>query len=279
MPGYPITILGLGIRRFEGSYSFREHVHVHHQCYLVLAGAVDYRVEDRLHRITAGQAVVVASGLTREPRAAAPAGLACIITFASPWPELGRPHGVLVRLDAATRAEAEALATGGAQPGHVQAIRVHRVLLGLLGEPMFARLDRLPDGARGQADARLVEQLEAVFAANPDNPFTLAEMSLLAGVSPAQLGRLFRRHRGCAPVARHRELRLQAALHRLRGGASVTVVAQETGFASSQHLATAFHHRFGLPPSQAARLPDQQVYTPRSRRGRAIRADAAGLRA
>lgn len=259
--GYPLAIHSLGVRRFDRGYRFPEHVHVCHQLYLVLAGAVDYRVEGRLHRLGAGEGMLVASGLRREPRATSASGHVCIVSFHSPWPELGRPAGLRLRLDAATRAEALLLAETATRPGQVQDLRFHHLLLDLIGEEWFARLDRLPAEARGEADGLLVDRLETVLAANLDRPFTLGEMAALAGISAAQLGRLFHRHRGCAPVARHRELRLQAARRRLRGGReAVTAVALATGFASSQHLATAFRRRFGVPPSQARRLREQAVY-------------------
>jgi transcriptional regulator GlxA family with amidase domain len=90
-----------------------------------------------------------------------------------------------------------------------------------------------------------------MLSANTGNPLRLQDIAALAGMSRSALGRLFMAHRKQSPCARFRELRLERARHLLaQGDRTITEIAMETGFASSQHFAGVFRRRFDRSPSE-----------------------------
>jgi len=253
---YPIQSIRLHARRFAAGYSFPPHAQPVHQFYCVLAGEVSQRVEGATHRLRAGEAVWVAPGLERAPRAVSAAGEYLVVQFSAPWPELGAGTGGRCRLGAAALADARALATFRtvATDDHRVAVLFHHLCLRLLPPAWFTRLARAEDSRAGRKPvtpgADRVERIERLMAANTGNALRLEDIAALAGMSRSALGRLFMAQRRRSPCARFRELRLDRAKQLLmHGGRSVTEVALETGFSSSQHFAGAFRRRFWRPPS------------------------------
>ncbi len=252
---YPIQSIRLHARRFSRGYAFRPHVQPFHQFYCVLAGRISQRVETTTHHLGTGQAVWIAPGLEREPRATDRSGEYLVIEFTAPWPELGRETGAPCELDATMLADARALAA--LQPvledNQRVAILFHHLCLRLLPAAWFSPGPRPPlakaRDTRTQEAAR-VDRIEQVLAANTGNPLRLEDIATLAGMSRSALGRLFMTHRQQSPCARFRELRLERARRLLaQGNRSVTEIAQETGFSSSQHFAGVFRRHYGRPPS------------------------------
>lgn len=252
---YPIQSIRLHARRFRGGYTFRPHVQPFHQFYCVLAGSVAQRIETTTHRLDAGQAVWIAPGLEREPRAITRSGEYLVIEFTAPWPELGVGSGTRCELTAATMADARALAA--LQPviedNQQASILFHHLCLQLLPATWFSSKPRpVPANASDSRahEADRLDRIEQVLAANTGNSLRLEEIAHLVGMSRSALGRLFMTHRGQSPCARFRDLRLERA-HALliQGEHSITEIALETGFASSQHFAGVFRRKYGRPPS------------------------------
>jgi AraC family transcriptional regulator len=96
---------------------------------------------------------------------------------------------------------------------------------------------------------RVIEYVEAHL----DRDLALAELAGVAGFSPSHFKALFREAAGM-PVHRFvLERRVERARTRLlEGGASVTEVALETGFAHASHLARCMRRLLGTSPSQIA---------------------------
>jgi AraC family transcriptional regulator len=89
--------------------------------------------------------------------------------------------------------------------------------------------------------------------AHLDADLSLAELAATAGFSPSHFKALFKQATG-VPVHRFvLERRVERARTRLlEGGASVTEVALETGFAHASHLARCMRRLLGASPSQIA---------------------------
>jgi transcriptional regulator GlxA family with amidase domain len=105
--------------------------------------------------------------------------------------------------------------------------------------------------------------LEELMCANVSTALGIEDMAALVHVSRATLGRLFQLHRETSPVARFREIRLDAAMQLLHTSRlTITEIAMETGFSSSQHFATAFKGKFGESPSAVVR--EHIMYTDRA---------------
>ncbi|AHF90687.1 AraC family transcriptional regulator [Opitutaceae bacterium TAV5] len=261
---FPIQAIRLHSHRFQAGYAFRAHTQAFHQFYCVLDGVVAQRVEGTVHRLRAGEGVWIAPGLEREPRAESQSGQYMVVDFSPPWPELGAGSGMACKLDRRALADARELAALRAvvTANLRVAILFHRLCLSVLPVKWF---DRLPagDGARAGGPIRAgkartvaeelarVERIEQMMSANTGNPLRLEELAALSGLSRSALGRLFVAHRNESPCARFRTIRLERARQLLEDGErSVTEVAMETGFSTSQHFAGAFRKKFGRSPSE-----------------------------
>lgn len=98
---------------------------------------------------------------------------------------------------------------------------------------------------------RVVEYVEAHL----DADLRLAELAEVAGFSPSHFKAMFKQATGM-PVHRFvLERRVERARDRLlEGGANVTDVALETGFAHASHLARCMQRLLGTSPSQVAAM-------------------------
>ncbi|HUR56105.1 MAG TPA: helix-turn-helix domain-containing protein, partial [Opitutaceae bacterium] len=93
------------------------------------------------------------------------------------------------------------------------------------------------------------------LAAHLDEPIDSAVLARLAGLSPRQLERVFKRTTGESPRAHVRRLRLERAAVRLRTTpARIITVAVEAGFESHEAFTRAFRARFGHTPQAYRRL-------------------------
>lgn len=84
-----------------------------------------------------------------------------------------------------------------------------------------------------------------------NQPFSLDDMAALAHLSPYHFHRIFKAITSETPAEYLRRLRLENIARRLfyDNDASITALALEHGFSSSQALAKAFRQHFGLPSS------------------------------
>lgn len=247
---YPIQSINIGGRVFGAEYRFPLHVQTWHQFYAVLEGKVRVKIEGREILLRAGEALWMAPALRREPRAASAHGRYLNVTFASPWPGLGAA-GEKVTLGRNGLAEAKQCADLREAGAHEQAAAFHALCFHLLGSEAFADAGaaKVPEPADNEG-LWMVSQLEEFMEANMEHALGIADMASLVHASRATLGRLFRKHRGTSPAARFRRMRLERGHHLLRTSPlSITEIALETGFSSSQHFATAFRKCFGRVPS------------------------------
>lgn len=104
----------------------------------------------------------------------------------------------------------------------------------------------------GLTDPRLRHALLALHEA-PAEPWTLARLARLAGMSRARFAQHFRDVVGQTPGSYLTDWRLALAQKELRGGASVKQVALAVGYESASALARVFSARLKVSPSQWAR--------------------------
>jgi len=90
----------------------------------------------------------------------------------------------------------------------------------------------------------VVEVLEHRFAES----WNLAELALLACMSPSTLLRSFKTSLGCSPMQYLQRIRIRRAQQLLRMGTSVAQCAELVGFASASHLSEAFARQTGMSP-------------------------------
>jgi AraC family transcriptional regulator len=96
----------------------------------------------------------------------------------------------------------------------------------------------------------IVEYLQAHTLDAPD----LSTLAAIAGVHPAHLVRVFRRHVRVSPAAYARRLRLNWAAERLAATNSpIAEIALAAGFADQSHFTRLFHRELGQPPARYRR--------------------------
>jgi len=114
----------------------------------------------------------------------------------------------------------------------------------------LVRLLEVDDAHDITADPQLKRALDFIEAAD------LADLRIQAiaqrlGLSRTHLHQLFVRHLGISPKRYLQERRLKKAAEAVTGSnRTMTDIALDLGFASSQHFAAAFRNRFGKTPSQ-----------------------------
>lgn len=134
------------------------------------------------------------------------------------------------------------------EPGRSRLDRIHTA--GLIQSYLFATLRASRRNQRPAPSPRIQRSL-AHIAANVGELPSVPQLARLVRLSPSRFKARFREEVGLPPrehVLRHR---LAVAQARLRApGATVTAVAHELGFSSSQYFATVFRRFTGLTPTQ-----------------------------
>lgn len=104
---------------------------------------------------------------------------------------------------------------------------------------------------------RTVKRTLDAMHAQPQHPFTVAELAGIAGVGVRVLQESFRRHVGMSPLTYLRRLRLDGVHTELRRAdpwqVSVSEVAARWGFTHLGRFAGAYRNRFGEAPSDTLR--------------------------
>lgn len=104
----------------------------------------------------------------------------------------------------------------------------------------------------GDAAPGYLKRAENHIRAHNRRGVSLAELVIAAGVSERTLQQAFRQYRGCSPIERGRDIRLDAARAELLAGKGerVTEIALAFGFAHFGRFSRAYAARFGEKPSE-----------------------------
>jgi AraC family transcriptional regulator, glycine betaine-responsive activator len=99
-----------------------------------------------------------------------------------------------------------------------------------------------------------VRDVVQLMEANVAEPLALAELAYLAGSSPRQLQRLFRKNLGTSPLRHYLELRLQKARELLRHtDLPLARIAAECGFRSAARFSKAYRDVYRMAPGAERR--------------------------
>lgn len=135
------------------------------------------------------------------------------------------------------RREMEDTVAGGFAPDRV--LELHRQILQVFGRAV---------SERRPLDQRIERLLESMRR-NPGAAWSLADAAKVMALSPGRARHLVVGEIGISLRRFRRWIRLEAALHVLADGESLTTAAHRAGFADSAHLSRAFREMFGLTPS------------------------------
>jgi AraC-like DNA-binding protein len=134
-----------------------------------------------------------------------------------------------------------------------------------------------PDlGAREPADARIARALQRLRS-EPAQPWTVAALAKVAGLSRAAFARRFLAELGVPPLRYLAELRMERAAHLLaEGDASLASIAAEVGYESEFAFSRAFKRHTGEAPAlyRRRRRAERSAFRASSVRVSSIRAAA-----
>lgn len=99
----------------------------------------------------------------------------------------------------------------------------------------------------GGSDPRVV-RLTRYLGLHPEDGRSFVDLAQMAGASPRNLERLFRRETGLSPRQWRSRARLLSAIERLNAGQSSTQIAHALGYSGPSAFVSAFRQQFGLPP-------------------------------
>lgn len=116
-----------------------------------------------------------------------------------------------------------------------------------------ALLDMTPKSDR-------IESVLTHIRRNLRNPLTIEELADVANLSPRQFSRAFLAETGQSPAKAVEQLRLEAARFMIEQGRhTISVVAQEAGFADRERMRRAFVRTFGVPADILRRKARQEA--------------------
>jgi AraC family transcriptional regulator len=120
----------------------------------------------------------------------------------------------------------------------------------------YSSLSRPPPRPSGGLSAHRIKVVVDYIEENLAKPIALQELAGLAGVSVRHFERAFRQSRGVPPHTYVLERRLSAARDLLLGQPTLTIerIAQQVGFSSPSHLASAFRRQTGYSPTIFRRM-------------------------
>lgn len=118
----------------------------------------------------------------------------------------------------------------------------------LLGELLLCAARSLGGGGQAAEDDEPVRLALRTVSGRIGEPWTLADLADLAGLGRTRFSERVQALTGLSPRRWLLRTRLEAATTALRQEGSITAIALDLGFASSQHFATAFRREFAASP-------------------------------
>ncbi|NIB38181.1 helix-turn-helix transcriptional regulator [Pseudomaricurvus alkylphenolicus] len=135
-------------------------------------------------------------------------------------------------------------------------------LLSLANTMMFEFMQSFSQIETGaiNKDNKLLARAKTLLEQNLAGHYSLNELARDVGLCRSKLTAGFKDQYGTTVADYHRDLRLNEA-HRLitQTDKSVALIAEETGFSSSNHFATAFKRRFKRTPSEIRKMKSGSV--------------------
>jgi len=140
-----------------------------------------------------------------------------------------------------------------AQPHWRTAIRAYRTILILQLAREATQEQAAPLAEQNSRSEQVIRDVCAMIDRNPANPWVVAELAKMVGMSRGRFTALFKQVAGTAPQDYAIKARLHEACVLLTNTSlSVSQIADRCGFRSAYYLSRLFSQRIGCPPSRYA---------------------------
>lgn len=104
---------------------------------------------------------------------------------------------------------------------------------------------------RGSQHTAMIERVTEILKKDLARRYCVEELASTINLSPSHFHRIFRQETGLSPIAYAERLRCREACRRLENtDQTITQIATDLGYASSQHFATVFRRLTGRTPTQ-----------------------------
>lgn len=245
------TATRVELRSYSHEAALHNHEH-HHQVVLPCRGRLELEIDGRGGFVTGGAGAFIPAG-TRHAFLARDGGGGNAFVVA----DIAVPDGVGDGGEAAARrtgffaltAPLQGLLDYAASSLHSGGMAAD--LAGAWSRLLLAGI--VPQPSAGEPPAALMRAL-AFMRANLAHPLTAARIAREAGLSRSSLYELFALHRGVAPLAALREMRLAEAVRLLAASRlAVTEVALRAGYADQSALTRALRRERGTTPAALRR--------------------------
>lgn len=228
------------------------HVHEHATLAVMLQGSFDLCFARHEHDCIPGTVSTEPAG-ERHANRMGREGAEVLVLQPDPGEvELWRPFQSLfesitsTRHAAVSRLAARIVVELARRPDPYAKLGLQALVLDLL--VTVARLEPSP-GADRSPPAWLL-RVQEILHDDPATGTRLGEVARIAGVHPAHLARVFRRHFRASVGSYARQLRVERAAERLgRSEEPIAAIAIETGFADQSHLTREFRRVYRMTPA------------------------------
>lgn len=241
--GSPFPVVAVA-KYFHDGYEVTPHVHSRAQLVYANEGTMEVATEKGSWMVPPTQGVWIPPEMKHEVRARGTVSMKTL--YVSPLASEALPASCRVlNMSPLLR---ELIVRAVAQESHYQVnTREERVVSLIFDE--IQDLDSLPFHLPMPRDPRLKLISEASDIIEMGGA-TISELARVAGTSPRNLSRLFRKETGMAPGVWKRQARMREALALLAAGKSVSEVAFEVGYESPSNFIAVFHRTFGQTPGR-----------------------------
>jgi len=229
---------------FPAGFTIAPHRHKRSQLTFFVAGVMTVTTEAGMWVVPPQRAVWIPGGTEHSLRMVSPVAMRALYIDPQTAPHLPRTACVI---DVSRLLRELILEAMNFPILYDEAGREGRIIALILDE--IRALPALPLHLPSPQDGRLVRLCDRL-AADLASERSLAAWSQVAGISPRNLDRLFRRETGMSFGAWRRQARLLAALSRLAGGEPVTTIALDLGYDSPAAFTAMFRRHLGVAPSR-----------------------------
>lgn len=269
---FPIEVLSFQCLEVDEKYHIKPHSHQCYQWYHVLKGKVLSVIDGHPIIMKGGEGVIISPGISRSPRNLGEYAHYLIVGFRNNHLGFEGVTDRLLKCPKGIRGEIDAALEELRHPKDAYSddlifmilarITIELIRLAKKEGGQSGTLNHL-EGLNPQRQREMVRRVETYIRNNLDQTLTRGKLARVAGISSSHFGRVFRKAVGISPHQCVQAIRVNVAKRMLlESTLSITSIALETGFSSSNHFSAAFKTFTGKTPSEFRKEPGNEPQRP-----------------